>query len=252
MERWHDLAPNWAVTTVLILVIALNLSFSYYGFSLGIKTLSLAIIPVLSMVYFYKKKIMANIFVIIFMLYFMGILFNSIADFSLSKKLSEAFFTGAYLLLIFVLMGKLKNMKFEGLVSWYLAIAFLINTYLIFQLFIALKGGFQDSVILTLAISKGIVLLVMAFLAFAIYLSTETKQSIVFLTMVCCFIFCDVLGFINTAYLYFWPFETVQKITQGIGLILAFAYVYRHQVLSEKIITKKTVPSISDQMSIST
>lgn len=237
---------------MLVLIVALNVMCSYYGFSLGIKIFSLTLIPILALLYFRTKKIMANIFVVIFMLYFLGMIFNIIDNLSLSKKLSEAFYTGSYLLLIFVLMGKLKDRKLDGLVSWYLAIVFLINTYLVFQLFIALKGNFQDSVIITLAISKGIALLVMAFLAFAIYLSKESKQSIIFLMVVCCFIFSDVLSFINTSYLYFWLFEAVQKIFQGLGLMGAFAYVYSHQGIGAKVVRRKKFQTIasSDSMSV--
>lgn len=225
---------------------------SYYGFSLGIKILSLILIPILALLYFRTKKIMVNIFVIIFMLYFLGMIFNIIDNFTLSKKLSEAFYTGSYLLFIFVLMGKLKDRKLHGLVSWYLATVFLITTYLVFQLFIALKDSFQDSVIITLAICKGIALLVMTFLAFAIYLSKESKQSIIFLMVVCCFIFSDVLSFINTSYVYFWLFEAVQKIFQGLGLMGAFAYVYGHQETGAKVVRRKTFQPIahSDPLSV--
>lgn len=252
MEKWHALAPNWALFSMLALFAALNLMCSYYGFFVETKTLSLVLIPILSILYFRKKQRMANIFVAIFMLYFFGMIFNVIDNFSLSTKIPEAFFTGAYILLIFVLMGKLRNMKFDVLVSWYLGIAFLINTYLLFQLFIALKDSFQDQVIFTLTISKGIALLVMASLAFAIYLSKESKQAIIFLMVVCCFIFSDVLSFINTSYLYFWLFEAVQKIFQGLGVTLAFAYVYSHQEMAIKNDRRKVFRPISqpDPMSV--
>ena len=186
------------------------------------------------------------------MLYFFGILFNAVGHLGLSSKLSESCFTGAYLLMIFVLLGKLKDVKLERFVSWYLAVVFFISTYLLYLLFTGLKDSFQDNVILTLMVSKGVALLVMAFLAFAIYLSKETAQSIIFLIVVCCFVFSDVLGFITTSYIQFWLFEAVQRIFQSLGLIFACIYVFNHQQAETNTNGRKVFKSISrsNQMSV--
>ncbi len=252
MERWHALSPNWATTLLLVLIVSLNLLCSYYGLSVVTKTTALTIVPIVLTVYFYRQKIMANIFSVIFMLYFFGILFNAVGHLGLSSKLSESCFTGAYLLMIFVLLGKLKDVKLERFVSWYLAVVFFISTYLLYLLFTGLKDSFQDNVILTLMVSKGVALLVMAFLAFAIYLSKETAQSIIFLIVVCCFVFSDVLGFITTSYIQFWLFEAVQRIFQSLGLILACIYVFNHQEAETNTNGRKVFKSISrsNQMSV--
>lgn len=251
MKRWHALFPNWTTTLLLVLIISLNLLCSYYGLAVVTKTMALAIVPILIMVYFYKQKIMANIFSVIFMLYFFGIIFNAADYLSLSSKLSESSFTGAYLLMVFVLLGQLKDVKLERFVSWYLAVVFLISTYLLYLLFTGLKDSFQDSVMLTVMVSKGVVLLVMAFLAFAIYLSKETAQSIIFLIVVCCFVFSDVLGFITTSYIQFWLFEAVQKIFQSLGLILTCIYVFNHQQAASGTVRGKVFKPISSSNQIS-
>ncbi|HUH27018.1 hypothetical protein [Gelidibacter sp.] len=252
MERWHALCPNWALTLFFVLIVTLNVLCSYYGFSVVTKTMTLSTVPIVLILYFYKQRIMANIFSVIFALYFLGIIFNAFDQFSLSTKFSEWCFTGAYLLMVFVMLGKLKGVKLEGFVSWYLIVVFFISTYFVFLLFTGLKGSFQDTVILSLMVSKGVVLLVMAFLAFAIYLSKETAQSIIFLTVVCCFIFSDVSGFITTSYVQFWLFEAVQSIFQSIGLFMACIYVYNHHQPATRINGRKVFKSIShsSQMSV--
>ena len=249
MKKWHSLFPNWAVVVMLTLIVTLNLSSSYYGFSFVTKVITLSIIPILLVVYFYRQRIMANIFYTIFIFYFLGIFFNALDHLALSSKLSEFCFLGVYALLTFVMIGKLKHVKFEGLVSLYLILILLVNSYFMYIMFNAVEDSFADSVIFTLSVSKGIALLLMSFLAFAIYLSRETSQSIIFLTIVCCFVFSDVLSFITTMYLHFWLFEGFQKILQGTGLFLFCVYVYNHQELL-KVAGKVTSKSISHSKQI--
>ena len=232
MKKWHSLLPNWAIITMLTVIVIFNFSFSYYGFFFLSKAVTLVIIPLLLAVYFYRQRIMANIFFTIFFLYFLGMLFNALDHLSISAKLSESFFLGVYFLFIIVMIGKLRDVKFEGLVSTYLIVSFLVNAFFMYVLFNAFKDSFADSVILTLSISKGIALLIMAFLAFAIYLSRETAQSIIFLVIACCFVFSDVLSFITTMYIEYWLFDGIQKIVQVVGLLLSYIYVYNHQVIS--------------------
>ena len=252
MERWHALCPNWVLILFFVLTVTLNLLGSYYELSVVTKTLVLSTVPIVLMLYFHKQRIMATIFSVIFLLYFLGILCHAIDHFSLSTKFSELCFTGAYLLMVFVMLGKLNDVKLEGFVSWYLIVVFFISTYIIYLMFTGVKGSFQDAVILSLMVSKGVVLLVMAFLAFAIYLSKETAQSIIFLTVVCCFIFSDVSGFITTSYIQFWLFEAVQRIFQSIGLFMACIYVFNHHQPETRINGRKHFKPIShsNQMSV--
>lgn len=230
---------------MLVLIVTFNLACFYFGFSLGLKTYNLAFLPILVALYLHKKKVMDTVFVVIFILFFIGMIASVIGNFSLAKQLSELFYVGAYLLLVFVLLGKMKSVQLSGFVSWYLVTVFLIVTFLVFQIFTSLNANFQDSVIFTLTVIKGVILLVMAFLAFAVYLSRETIQSIIFLMVVCCFIFSDILSFITTSYIQFWAFEAIHGIFQGVGLILTLAYVFNCQKITDKAINSKVYRSLS-------
>ncbi|MBA6151133.1 hypothetical protein [Gelidibacter maritimus] len=245
MKRWHALSPNWAITILLTLIISLNLICAYFGFFLLTKTLILAIIPLLLMLYFYKKRVMPAIFYTIFTIYFFGITLNIVDPSSLSSKLSESCYTIAYLLLIIVMIRKLKTIKFDRLVLWYLVIVFAVSTYIVLLTFTALKSNFYDILSFTLTMSKGVALLVMAFLAFAIYLSKESAQSIIFLMVVCCFVFSDILSFITTSYIHFWLFEGVQKIFQSIGLVLSCVYVFNYRESAVSGVRRKVYKPIS-------
>lgn len=229
MNIRHALLPNLITFAILALVVILNFVSSFYGSAIWSKSLAIAVVPILLLFYFHKEKLMTNIFFVIFILSFLGIVFKTFDGFEFCSKLSESFFIGAYGLILFVMLGKLKAVKFEGLVSWYLLTVFLVNTYLMYMMFNSVKDNFQDTVILTLTVSKGVMLLGMGFLAFAIYLSRESGQSILFLTVVCCLVFSDVLGFITTMYVDFWFFAALGNILQALAFFLFCIYVYNHQ-----------------------
>ena len=165
MKKWHNLLPNWAIILMLALVVTVNIISSYFGFSLLSKVTALAIIPMLLLNYFCRQRFMANIFYTIFILYFLGILFNALDQLSLSYKLSESCFLAVYALLSFVMVGKLKSVKFERFVSVYLILILLVNSYLMFTMFSALRDNFPDSVMFTLSVSKGIALWLIRFWA---------------------------------------------------------------------------------------
>lgn len=245
MKKWLNLLPHWAIILILSLLVFFSISTSYFGFPLVSKIITLAIIPFLLMVYFSRQRVMSNKFLIIFILYFLGLLFDVMNHWGIALKLSELSYLIAYVLLISVMVPKLKYIKYEGVVSTYLTVILLVNTYLMYTVFNMVKGTFADNLILTLSVSKYIALLVMGFLAFAIYLSKESLQSIIFLIFVCCYVFSDALGFITSTYIYFWVFEGIQKILLGLGLFLYTIYVYNHHEKVKRTIEKaaQTIPS---------
>ncbi len=242
MKKWHGLLPNWAIIVLLALIVAVNIISSYFGILSLTKIFALAIIPVLLLSYFYRQHFMANIFSTIFILFFLGILFSALDHLALSSKLSESCFLAVYALLAFVMFGKLKEVNFGGLVSVYLIVILLVNSYFMYIMFSSAQDSFADSVIFTLSASKGTALLLMSILALAIYLSKETSQSIIFLSIVSCFVFSDVLSFIAAMYVQFWLFEAVQQILQSGGLLLFCIYVFNHQELEKSFIRTKSKP----------
>ncbi|MCK0125537.1 hypothetical protein MWU76_14185 [Gelidibacter sp. F2691] len=246
MNRWHALLPNWAIFTLLGLIVVFNLISSHFQNVVFSNIVALALIPLLLGIYFFKQRTMANVFFTAFLLYFLGIVFTVADTYILSDKFSESCFLGAYAMLIFVMMGRLKDVKFEGVVSWYLIVVLFINAYLMYAMFANVQDSLGDSVLLTLGVAKGIALLVMAFLAFAIYLSKESTQSIIFLSIVCCFVFADVLSFTTEMYVQYWVFEAFEKTLQGIGLLLFCVYVYNHQDYMNQFHIKEDLNTIAE------
>ena len=51
--------------------------------------------------------------------------------------------------------------------------------------------------------------------------------------MVFCFVFSDVLDYINTLYIYYWLFEAFERALHIGGLFLLYKYVYDHHTLAK-------------------
>jgi len=201
---------------------------TYFDVIVVPKIAKLITVTILFTFYFCQLNKMANVFLTIFLVFFVGDAF-SVFDFGeISSKLSKAMYIGAYLLLIFVLLGKLKKVKFEGLVTVYLVLVLLLNSYFLYALYGVAKENFVDDINLVLYICHGITLIAMTYFAFAVYLSRETAQSITFLLMVFCFVFADVLYYICQLYVYYWIFEVFEGILHTTGLFLLYKYVYDH------------------------
>jgi hypothetical protein len=228
MFKTQKLRPNMALVLVL-LVLLLSASIAmYFGVIIVPMIAKLITVTVLLTFYYCQLNKMANIFLTIFLVFFIGDA-SSVFDFGeMSSKISKSMYISAYLLLIFVLLGKLKKVKFEGLVTVYLVLVLLLNSYFLYALYGVAKENFVDNVNLVLYVFHGITLIAMTYFAFAVYLSRETAQSITFLLMVFCFVFSDVLYYICNLYVYFWIFEVFEGALHMAGLFLLYKYVFDH------------------------
>lgn len=225
---------------LMIVAFLMNGVAAYYENTLIPNITKVTSIIVLLTFYYMVRHRMANVFLTIFLFSFLGDIFYVFNIGELSGKLATTFYLGSYSLLVFVLLGKLKRIKYEGLVSVYLILVLLLNTYFLYVLYGVIKENFTDDVNLVLAICHGITLIAMTFFAFAVYLSQETTQSIIFLVMVFCFVFSDVLTYICDLYVYFWMFEFMSNMLHMVSLALLFTYVCNHHKII-KVKRKKPV-----------
>ena len=228
MKQVYAGNPKGVILSVLLATLVFNGVATYYQFDI-VPTITTFISVIVVLTLFYSKhRAMANVFLFTFIFWFLGDSFSVFNFGGLASKLSTTFYLGSYCLLAFVLIGKLRRIKYEGLVSVYLILILALNSYFLYVLYGILKDNFTDNVNLILYICHGVVLLAMAFFAFAVYLSKETTQSINFLVMVCCFVFSDILGYICDLYVYFWAFDFIGNMLHLASLILLYLYVYNH------------------------
>ena len=228
MQKAQKLKPNKALVIVLFSLLLCTTVAICFDMLIVSQIVKLVTVTLLLTFYFCQLNKMANVFIVTFLVFFIGDAFSVFGFGDISSKLSKVAYLGAYLLLIFVLLGKLKRVKFEGLVTVYLVLVLLLNSYFLYTLYGVAKSNFVDNTNLIIYICHGITLIALTYFSFAVYLSRETAQSITFLLMVFCFVFSDVLYYICDMYVYFWIFEVFENILHTAGLFLLYKYVYDH------------------------
>lgn len=232
MKNAHKFTPNLIMVIVLAVIVLCSAIATYFDSIMVPKIVKLITVTILMTFYFCQLNKMANVFLTIFLVFFIGDALSVFSFGEIMLKLSKSMYVGAYLLLIFVLLGKLKKIKFNGLVSVYLVLVLLLNSYFLYVLYEVAKENFVDEVNLVLYVCHGITLIALTYFSFAVYLSKETGQSITFLLMVFCFVFSDVLDYINNLYIYYWLFEAFERALHIGGLFLLYKYVYDHHTLA--------------------
>lgn len=225
-----NIKPNNALVCILF-VLLISIGVATYVNEIFIAlTVKFITVTILLTFYYCQLNRMANVFLTIFLLFFIGDALVVFEFGEIASKLSKTLTIAAYLLLVFVLIGKLKRVKFEGLVTLYLILVLVLNSYFLYALYGVAKENFVDQINMVLYICHGITLIAMMYFAFAVYLSRETAQSITFLLMVFCFVFADVLDYICSLYVYYWVFEVCSSALHTTGLFLFFKYVYGHHM----------------------
>lgn len=235
MKNTHKFAPNLIMIIVLAIIILCSAVATYFDAVVVTKSVKLITVIILVTFYFCQLNKMANVFLTTFLLFFIGDAFAVFSFGDIMLKLSKSMYIGGYLLLLFIVYGKLRKIKYDSLISVYLILVLLLNSYFLYVLFNVAKENFVDDVNLVLYVVHGIVLIALIYFSFAIYFSKEVAQSITFLLMVFCFVFSDVLHYINTLYIYYWLFEVFENILHISGLFLLYRYVYEYHTMKTSV-----------------
>lgn len=97
-----------------------------------------------------------------------------------------------------------------------------------YQLFLVLQIKIPDANEVAIFGVKGIALMALAFMAFATYLSKDSRASILFLSTALCFVFADVLYYISNYYVYHYGFVVLDKTLHVLGLFFLFNYIIEY------------------------
>jgi hypothetical protein len=130
-----------------------------------------------------------------------------------------------YLCLLYEAVFKIKKVKINYIVGLYLIFVFAINAYFIYVLYEIFKEVVLNNLELSLIVVRLVSLLLFALFSFTLYLSSETKQSILLLIMSISLIFSDVLFLIDEYYLYFWIFDFLSKSLYLVTIYCLYLYI---------------------------
>ncbi|WP_445738083.1 hypothetical protein [Mariniflexile sp.] len=225
MKTWFKLSFNSVFLGAFILLIAINIIGFVKQDALIMQTAMPLFIPVLLIFFFVKYRSLGIMFVSFLVFSFLGDISSMfLAEDSLIQT-SSILYLLSFLYLILMVVPKFKFHHLDKIIGIYLLVVLSINLYFLYTLYIVMKAVIPNPTEVLLFGIKSLTLIVLGFLAFAVYLNTQTKQSVLFLTAVLFFSLSAMLNYIGMYYFYNWSFDLLQRILYAIGLYVMFKYI---------------------------
>jgi len=209
----------------LIFLIVLIIVGTASGDALFLHSTKPLFIPVFLIFFFINNKVVNISFILFFLCSFLG---DSVSMFFANEiflKVSSVMYFLGYLCLLSFMIPKFKFEEFNKITAVYLAVVLFINLFFLYVVYGILKSVIPDSLELFLFGIKSISLIVLLIIAFGVYINSESRQTILFLIMTLCFMFSDLLNFINHYYVYHWSFSMLDRIFHVLGLFYLFSFI---------------------------
>lgn len=225
MKNWFNLTFNKVFFSALLALIAISFFVTFTQDSLLLKSTMSLFIPVFLIFYFYKYKSLGLVFLSFLLFSFLGDVSLTFFTNETFVKASSILYFLSYLYLIAIVVPRFKLLDVNKLIGVYLLGVFIINIFFLHTLYSILKVVIPDNTEVLLFGLKNLSLIILAFIAFGVYLNTETKQSILFLVAVIFIVFSTILNYVNLYYLYHWSFEMLYRTLYAVGLYFLFKYI---------------------------
>ena len=235
MKNWLKLSFNKLFFIVLILLIAINIIGYLCKDPLIIQTAMPLFIPVFLIFFFVKYKSLDVIFISFFLFSLLGDMSSMLFAEETFIQSSSILYLLSYLYLIIIAIPKFKLHQVDKIIGIYLLTVFIISLFFLYNIYILMKAINPNENEVFLFGLKNLTLIILGFIAYTVYLNTQTKQSILFLNAVMLFSLSAMLNYINIYYLYNWGFELLQRVLYAIGLYMIFNYVMIQDADKKKI-----------------
>lgn len=213
------------IFSALILLLCLNIVVVYGENLLLLNASKILFVPFILMLFFIKHKTLSFLFIAFLLFSFLG---DSASWFSSEASVassSNIMYLLSYMALIAIAIPYFKPGKIDKIVGTYLLFILIIKVYFLYAICSLLGNFIIDGTEMLLFGAKSLALILLVFIAFAVYLCTPTKSSILFLVMAICFAFSDVLDYVVNYYIYDWSILMIERILYMAGLLYAFKYV---------------------------
>lgn len=224
LKHWFKLTFNKVFFCVLLLLLALNFFSTFINDDLLMNSSIALFIPVFLIFFFLKNNYMGFAFVSFLIFSFLGDISYYFFPEDSVLKTSSILYILSYTQLLIIVLPRFKIFKVDKLIAIYLLVVFAINLYFLYTIYEILKIIIPDQNEVLLIGVKSLTLIILAFISFAVYLNTQTKQSILFLVATICFAFSAIINYVNYYYLYDWSFVMLNRATYILGLYLLFKY----------------------------
>lgn len=251
MENKIKIGYSAKIFLALILLLVLNIIATYSENLLLLNASKVIFVPIVLMLFFIKHKTLSLIFIAFLLFSFFG---DSTSWFLSNDSVangSNIMYIFSYFILIAIGIPHFKPAKIDKIVGIYLLVILIVNSYFLYTICDVLRNLITDGTEMLLFGTKSMALMLLIFISFAIYLSTQTKASILFLIMAICFAFSDVLNYVVNYYIYDWSILMMDRLLHITGLVFAFKYIietnkistdaYNEKDAKERIFSKKNI-----------
>ncbi|WP_141675574.1 hypothetical protein [Formosa haliotis] len=229
--------------SVLVLLVFVNVIAEVSQNSMLTQITNALFVPLFVVVYLLNAAHL-SVFLISFLSFsFLGDVTSVYYQNSHVLKSSNLFYFLSYLSLLGIVAPKFKGIQFGKLIGGYLLIVFLINAYLMFQLYMVLEDVIFEPDELTFFALRNITLIVLGFVSFAVYLNSDSSASILCLVMSICLIFSEVLFYIRNYYISDWTLVLLDRSLYGLSLACLYYYMKELTSISSTKMKKGPVQS---------
>lgn len=228
VNNWIKQSDNRMLLFVLLLVFFNIVAFFTNGDALLQLVEPLLILPILLFFFYKYSKIRLVLigFVIFAIIGDLSLLFDVK---TLGVGVEAIAYCLGYLCLIYEAVSRIRKVKLSFLVGLYLIVVFGLNFYFLFTFYDVLKENISNSFELTLVVVRIVALFLFSLFSFTVYLSAESRQSILLLLMSISLVFSDVLYLVSEYYMYFWIFDIISKGLYLITFYCFYLYVVNHK-----------------------
>lgn len=241
LKNWLQIGYNKIFLCVLLILIVFNVLATISENEALLQLSKPLFIPVCIMYYFVKNKYINAIFILCLVFSFLGDFSSVFFSNQQLLQISSLFYCLSYICLVYAALLKIKKLNFDFVVGGYLIVVFAINAYLMYELFAVLKLQIPNGMEVALFGIKSMALIVLCFVAFIVYLNSDTKESILLLVMALCFVFADVLYYISNYYIYSWSFVMLDRVLHILGLFFLFNYIIEQNRKRKKRIVEQRI-----------
>ena len=196
-------------------------------------------IPVFLIFFFVQKKYLNIAFISFLIFSFLGDLSSIFFTGTAYVKISSILYFLGYLYLIGMILPNFKILRLDKIITIYLITVFSISIYFLYTLYNMLNLVISDGSEVLIFAVKNLVLIILSFIAFGVYLSNQSKSSVIFLVAIICVVFSTLMRYINLYYIYHWSFEMLGGMLYVSGLYFMFRYMIIQRKI-KKIIVEKT------------
>tara|TARA_R100001377_G_C3187283_1_gene109104 strand:- start:888 stop:1637 length:750 start_codon:yes stop_codon:yes gene_type:complete len=228
VKNWLKISYNRNLIFVLFFLVLINVFAVLSDNNLLIQVTKPLFIPFLFMYYLIKNKYINTVMIMFLVFSFLGDFSSVLFSNPLMGNLSSLFYCISYFSLAYAAVSRIRIFNIDRVVAISLLLVFSINAYLMYQLFLVLQIKIPDANEVAIFGVKGIALMALAFMAFATYLSKDSRASILFLSTALCFVFADVLYYISNYYVYHYTFVVLEKTLHLLGLFFLFNYIIEY------------------------